>query len=534
MDTLKKYWENINEKWNKLSVLNKRLIIGASAIFVIVLSVSLFFLLKTNYVQLFEEDVDSTTLSAVVGVLDDNSYKYKLTSTGNNVLVPEDALSKVKLAISGTELPNAKFTWKDAIDTNTLGMTDKDKQNVFLLAAKDSLAADLEMIEGVKSATVNLTLPDDDVFAIKSTQKSQAAVALTLTRTLSRNQIKAIVSHVRMSVEGLTEENISVIDSNANVLFPFDQNDETSSLNQYDKIREERKKIVEEAVKTQLEPLYDDVRVTVNLQMGFDKYIETSEVKSSPLGEDAKVGLIQEQHLASSEGTTTSNGGEPGYGSNDEDISYQLQDNGAESSSSTTESDTIYALNTTTSSLEKEVGIVDLNASSLSVIVYQTKDYDYNTLNKAKTFKDITWKEYKDQIRAESNKLEIPESLIESVQLATGIQSVTINGYIRPRFIEKTSASMSTWMNIVPIVILLGIVIFVAIVLIRKTSSVNVVETEPELSVENLLYSTKQKENDLPEIKEQVSDSYLRIAQFVDEKPELVAQLLRNWINEDI
>ena len=273
MDTLKKYWENINEKWNKLSVLNKRLIIGASAIFVIVLSVSLFFLLKTNYVQLFEEDVDSTTLSAVVGVLDDNSYKYKLTSTGNNVLVPEDALSKVKLAISGTELPNAKFTWKDAIDTNTLGMTDKDKQNVFLLAAKDSLAADLEMIEGVKSATVNLTLPDDDVFAIKSTQKSQAAVALTLTRTLSRNQIKAIVSHVRMSVEGLTEENISVIDSNANVLFPFDQNDETSSLNQYDKIREERKKIVEEAVKTQLEPLYDDVRVTVNLQMGFDKYI---------------------------------------------------------------------------------------------------------------------------------------------------------------------------------------------------------------------------------------------------------------------
>ena len=93
---------------------------------------------------------------------------------------------------------------------------------------------------------------------------------------------------------------------------------------------------------------------------------------------------------------------------------------------------------------------------------------------------------------------------------------------------------MSTWMNIVPIVILLGIVIFVAIVLIRKTSSVNVVETEPELSVENLLYSTKQKENDLPEIKEQVSDSYLRIAQFVDEKPELVAQLLRNWINEDI
>ena len=40
------------------------------------------------------------------------------------------------------------------------------------------------------------------------------------------------------------------------------------------------------------------------------------------------------------------------------------------------------------------------NGSSLSIIVYQTKEYDYNELNKAKTFKDIsifhgvmTWKD---------------------------------------------------------------------------------------------------------------------------------------------
>ena len=59
------------------------------------------------------------------------------------------------------------------------------------------------------------------------------------------------------------------------------------------------------------------------------------------------------------------------------------------------------------------------------------------------------------------------------------------------------------------------------------------VETEPELSVEKLLYSTQEKENDLPEIQEHVSDSFKRISEFVDEKPDLVAQLLRNWINED-
>lgn len=533
METLKKYWDKLVEKWNSLSKENKRLVIILGALAVVIIITSVYLLTKPTYVALVDDNVDSETLSSIVTVLDENGLRYKLTTDGSNILVNQKDMAKAKIAVSGSELPTSRFTWKNAIGQSTLGMTDKEKKNIVLLASQDTLATELESIDGIKSAKVNLTLPDDDVFAIKGKSNAQAGVVLTLGRALSKQQIQAVVNHIRMSVEGLKEENISVIDSNANSLFPFNGSSITGSATAYDEIREARKDLVEQEVIEQLEPLYDDIRVTVNLQMGFDKYIETNEEKTSPLGEDAKVGLIQEQHLATEDGSSTSVGGEPGYGSNDEDVSYQLQDSGQNTSSSATESDTIYALNTKTSQLEKEIGTVDLAASSISIIVYQTKKYDYEALDKAKTFKDISWDDYKDQVRSESNKIEIPEELIENIKSATGINSITINGYIRPKFIEKSRVGTSAWLNYIPLLVLLGIVGFVAFILIKKSGEVQVTETEPELSVESLLQATKPKENDLPQITEQTSDTYVRISEFVDEKPELVAQLLRNWFNED-
>ena len=55
---------------------------------------------------------------------------------------------------------------------------------------------------------------------------------------------------------------------------------------------------------------------------------------------------------------------------------------------------------------------------------------------------------------------------------------------------------------------------------------------EEEISVEDMLQSTPQTE--LEEIEtEQKTEARKLIEKFVDENPEAVAQLLRNWLNED-
>jgi len=71
-------------------------------------------------------------------------------------------------------------------------------------------------------------------------------------------------------------------------------------------------------------------------------------------------------------------------------------------------------------------------------------------------------------------------------------------------------------------------------VIIRGTSPVEVTELEPELSVEGLLATTKEDEKGLEEIEMgEKSETRAMIEKFVDENPEAVAMLLRNWINED-
>ena len=81
--------------------------------------------------------------------------------------------------------------------------------------------------------------------------------------------------------------------------------------------------------------------------------------------------------------------------------------------------------------------------------------------------------------------------------------------------------------------ILLLIIGLLAYGIIKGTEPEEVIEMEPELSIEEMLESTQQKEP-IEEIDYNEQSEYKKqIDQFVDEKPEAVAQLLRNWLNEE-
>ena len=59
-------------------------------------------------------------------------------------------------------------------------------------------------------------------------------------------------------------------------------------------------------------------------------------------------------------------------------------------------------------------------------------------------------------------------------------------------------------------------------------------EVETELSVESLLEATAEAQEALEDIGyNEKSEVRIMIEKFVDENPDAVAQLLRNWLNED-
>ena len=128
---------------------------------------------------------------------------------------------------------------------------------------------------------------------------------------------------------------------------------------------------------------------------------------------------------------------------------------------------------------------------------------------------------------------EIDEDLVSVVANATGIpsQNISFVAYEEMQFIDKTTESVDykDVIQIVLIIIILGLLAFVVFMSLRTKKEV---EEEEELSVEDLLQSTAQEELENIEL-EQKSEARKLIETFVEENPEAVATLLRNWLDED-
>ena len=92
-------------------------------------------------------------------------------------------------------------------------------------------------------------------------------------------------------------------------------------------------------------------------------------------------------------------------------------------------------------------------------------------------------------------------------------------------------STVTFWVQIALAVAILGLLVFVVL---RSARPLTVEETEPELSVEEMLATTKENQPAVDDIDiQEKSETRKAIEKFVEENPEAVALLLRNWLSED-
>ena len=133
--------------------------------------------------------------------------------------------------------------------------------------------------------------------------------------------------------------------------------------------------------------------------------------------------------------------------------------------------------------------------------------------------------------------VEVDDRYIDLIANATGFSAskITVLCNEIPQFvpIEEDERSISDYLQIIITVLILALLGFVVF---RSTRSKKVKEEiQPELSVDALLESTAEAAVDpLDDIDyNEKSEQRVLIEKFVDENPDAVALLLRNWLNED-
>jgi len=161
--------------------------------------------------------------AAVADVLDKNAVPYKFDRNNGSITVAEDDYFKAKMMLASEGLPKSAPDGSSMIDNMPMGASRAVENEKLRSAREMDLARTIEAIDAVESARIHLAVEAPSVF-LRDRSKPQASVMLRLAqgRSLSDDQVRAIVHLVASSVPNLAPENVSVVDQNGHLLSNVD------------------------------------------------------------------------------------------------------------------------------------------------------------------------------------------------------------------------------------------------------------------------------------------------------------------------
>ncbi len=174
---------------------------------------------QTVYKVLYS-DLNPEDASQIVTWLKNEKIPYKLKQGGAAVLVPEDQVYDVRLALASSGLPGGSGVGFEIFDRSGLGTTDFVQHINFQRALQGELERTIASFPQVKTARVHLATPKESLFVTEQREPTASVVlGLKNGQELDRGQVKGIVHLVASAVPRLTKDHISVVDTTGNVLY---------------------------------------------------------------------------------------------------------------------------------------------------------------------------------------------------------------------------------------------------------------------------------------------------------------------------
>ncbi|MCL2854286.1 MAG: hypothetical protein FWE21_01545 [Defluviitaleaceae bacterium] len=553
-ERLQTWFNNLRERWTALTKSQKIKIAAIAGIVLIALVITLILAFRTTWVPAFG-DADSLTVSQISIVLDDEGIRNRPDTGSGVVYVPQQDVERARTTVllSPTML-DPRFTFRDAIAESGMGVT-ATMQNAMLTRAGATRIEDMiMMLPNVQTAMVTIDAPATHMM-IAPTTPATASVMVS-GNNLNSEIGENIALLVARSIQGLSLERVIVMDANTSqVLFENGQrNDSILTGRAVVEATElaERNLVQRNAIES-LFPMYDEVTAQARVALDWfeinQRMIEhVNSVLEGDLGEHA--GLMSSEHVQELRALIDDAGNwamEPGTQPNDFPGGPLFGDEGREGAMALMEVDTLrHFLYDTIETMRTHNAPGRFIGEESSVSVFAGRhnihhQEDLITLGLIEEG-DAAWLQFQRETPVRVPYEGDMTAHIAHVAAATGIpvENISLMVYDFNSFVGLEPAPPLPLSTIVMLVLVIVFIGLLAFGLIRRTQPEVVEEIEPELSVEDLLVSSQLEESRiseaerLEEIRSQ-KDSAVKeqIDTFVTEKPEAVAQLLRNWINED-
>lgn len=529
-ERFKQFPARIVEFWNKYTTKQKTLFFSVAAAVLITLIALVVLLNRTTYTRLavFE---DTAAAAQAANLLEENGITIKVSNDALSIDVDEGQLSKARLLLGENGIsPSINDTDYDWLFDNSFNTTDSEKKLKAKINLQSTMENDISNIDGISKASVTINLPDNTNTIYSNDASTSVSIMITTSANFNKESVQGIAEYAKSCVGDSDTEDITIIDNQGNLLFSGMNN--ATSVNSTLLVEQQ----VEEYYNSKLWNLmvnsgvYDEVSVSSNLSINLSQ-TERNRIEYYTNTDD-DTGPKENYYYYLAE-NTDGTGGVVGTDANGEEITdYNLLDNANGESTLT-----VLKENYKTSSLEERtvipVGEVDMSKSSMAMYLTRYVVYDEAQMKKDGLLEDQTFAEFKAD-NSDITETSNTEELVELLSNATGIKDsdIYVVERIVPVFYPEEERTVPV-QNIISIVLAVIIGVLLLLVVFKGMKPEEVVEVEPELSVEALLATTRENQT-LDDI--EFSDNSaikVQIEKFVDENPEAVASLLRNWLNDE-
>lgn len=518
-EALNKITEQFKDFWSSLDSSQKNRIYITSAVLAVCLAVSLFWLTRSEMVPIVSSS-DSNEINEMRSILSENNIAHTLSGDKSSILVDVRDKNDAELAIAVEGYPKGGMNFEDAFSYIKINTTESDKAQIWKEYKKNSLIKKLMMFDDVIDADVELAQPEPSLF--DSEIKTTAYVRIDSKSDLTPKQVKGIVMVVSRSVENLDPRNVTVVDNNANILNSETGSEWVEGTNVREDIRYKRRKELENSVYSLFRTPsdnFDYIQVVANPYLDFDKRkVQTVDVQT-PDGMDE--GAVTESEIISETQENMQDGGAPGVDTNPGETgvtSYQIGETGG-STSTKQEERKKYKYTESSIETERAVGYMIPKQSTMSVTLW----WGHRVKDENKLSQDFL------------------DQLLLNVSNATGIPigNISVNKYklapkkeVKIGQADKFRSYVEDYGLFVLVLIMLTVLMFVLIPS-RKRKEEMELETATAPGTSGPRFKVPEEDEPVPELDmEERSEVKKQIDKIINQKPEAVAQLLRNWLSE--
>jgi flagellar M-ring protein FliF len=176
-----------------------------------------FLAFQTDY-QVLYSGLSAEDAGAITAKLQAQNVPFHLSANGTTILVPAERVAQLRLDLAAEGVPS-KGKGFEIFDEMNVGMTPFLQHVNLDRALQAELARTIMQVEPVVQARVHLVRPEPTPF-VREQKPATASVVLKLKpgAVLSRTTAQGIVALVSRSVEGLSPEHVTLVDTAGHVL----------------------------------------------------------------------------------------------------------------------------------------------------------------------------------------------------------------------------------------------------------------------------------------------------------------------------